>query len=53
MEQYAEVMIDLQGNVVANALVPILDSQGVLAKIFQSNSQISPAANPIRTGSLG
>lgn len=53
MEQYADVMIDPQGNVVANALVPILDSQGVLAKIFQSNSQISPAANPIRTGSLG
>lgn len=53
MEQYADVIIDPQGNVVVGARVSILDSQGAPAQIFGSNNQNSSINNPILTGSLG
>lgn len=53
MEQYADVIIDPQGNVVVGAMVSILDSQGAPAQIFGSNNQNSSINNPILTGSLG
>jgi len=53
MEQYADVIIDPQGNVVVGAMVSILDSQGAPAQIFGSNNQNSSINNPLLTGALG
>lgn len=52
MQQYADVITDLKGNVVPGALVSILNLNGSMASLFEPNGT-TPLANPVTANDQG